>query len=237
MRIDANNPPIKFVLLPFPFSVSLFTSQLTGTNSHRARPNVCLFYLAIDIRVHGRRCSRAHCGKSSPRKFPRGKLASERWKWSVEKTVSRDIVGRSAGPLCHWRGGQVIVGERPRGISWFMSLLSFILKKFLSFLSKQKSFPLSFSLLLNSNWRSKSFPKEEKTCCCCCSLFTNIEISLLRIRFPLSRDIYREKINRTARIFPFFFFFPPLQRLSGLRMSGRGTNRNWFVFLSSAATF
>lgn len=78
MRIDANNPPIKFVLLPFPFSVSLFTSQLTGTNSHRARPNVCLFYLAIDIRVHGRRCSRAHCRKSSPRKFPRGKLASER---------------------------------------------------------------------------------------------------------------------------------------------------------------
>lgn len=239
MRIDANNPPIKFVLLPFPFSVSLFTSQLTGTNSHRARPNVCLFYLAIDIRVHGRRCSRAHCGKSSPRKFPRGKLASERWKWSVEKTVSRDIVGRSAGPLCHWRGGQVIVGERPRGISWFMSLLSFILKKFLSFLSKQKS-SLSLSLSLSFSIQTdvqNLFQKKKKTCCYCCSLFTNIEISLLRIRFPLSRDIYREKINRTARIFPFFFFFPPLQRLSGLRMSGRGTNRNWFVFLSSAATF
>lgn len=208
MRIDANNPPIKFVLLPFPFSVSLFTSQLTGTNSHRARPNVCLFYLAIDIRVHGRRCSRAHCRKSSPRKFPRGKLASERWKWSVEKTVSRDIAGRSVGRSI------VPLARRPsyrgrKATRNFVIHVSFILKKFLSFFSKQKSsLSLSLSFSIQTDVQNL-FQKKKKTCCCCCSLFTNIEISPLRIRFPLSRDIYREKINRTARIFPFFFFFFP----------------------------
>lgn len=193
MRIDANNPPIKFVLLPFPFSVSLFTSQLTGTNSHRARPNVCLFYLAIDIRVHGRRCSRAHCGKSSPRKFPRGKLASERWKWSVEKTVSRDIAGRSVGPLCHWRGGQVIVGERPRGISWFMSLLSFILKKFLSFLSKQKS---SLSLSLSpSQFKPtfKIFSKRRKKLAAIAAPF------LLILRFPFYAFVFLSHVTSIAK--------------------------------------
>lgn len=195
MRIDANNPPIKFVLLPFPFSVSLFTSQLTGTNSHRARPNVCLFYLAIDIRVHGRRCSRAHCRKSSPRKFPRGKLASERWKWSVEKTVSRDIAGRSVGRSI------VPLARRPsyrgrKATRNFVIHVSFIfyLKKipFFSLQTKVVSFSLSLS---PSQFKPtfKIFSKRRKKRAAVAAPF------LLILRFPLYAFVFLSHVTSIAK--------------------------------------
>lgn len=191
MRIDANNPPIKFVLLPFPFSVSLFTSQLTGTNSHRARPNVCLFYLAIDIRVHGRRCSRAHCRKSSPRKFPRGKLASERWKWSVEKTVSRDIAGRSVGRSI------VPLARRPsyrgrKATRNFVIHVSFILKKFLSFFSKQKS-SLSLSLSFSIQTDVQNLFQKKKKPAAVAAPF------LLILRFPLYAFVFLSHVTSIAK--------------------------------------
>lgn len=166
-----------------------------------------------------------------------GERALKVKRWENRQPGYRRSVGRSIVPLARrpsYRGRKAT-----RNFVIHVSFI-FYLKKipFFSLQTKVVSFSLSLSFLLNSNRRSKSFPKEEKTCCCCCSLFTNIEISPLRIRFPLSRDIYREKINRTARIFPFFFFFSlSCNDSQVLRMSGRGTNRNWFVFLSSAATF
>lgn len=123
----------------------------------------------------------------------------ENWRASVESEALRkpsagiSPVGRSVGPLCHWRGGQVIVGERPRGISWFMSLLSFTLKKFLSFLSKQKS---SLSLSLSpSQFKPtfKIFSKRRKKPAAVAAPF------LLILRFPLYAFVFLSHVTSIAK--------------------------------------
>lgn len=135
------------------------------------------------------RCSRTHCRKSSPRNFRvENWRASERWKWSVEKTGVRQPGYRRS---VHCAIGEAAKSYRGRKATRnFVIHVSFILKKFLFLFSPLPFFSLqtkagvvpSFPLFLNSNQRSKSFRKEKKTC----SLFTSIESFPLRIPSPLS---------------------------------------------------
>lgn len=134
------------------------------------------------------RCSRTHCRKSSPRNFRvENWRASERWKWSVEKTGVRQPGYRRS---VHCAIGEAAKLSWEKGHAEFRDSCLFYLKKisipffpspFFSLQTKAGVVP-SFPLFLNSNQRSKSFRKEKKTC----SLFTSIESFPLRIPSPLS---------------------------------------------------